>query len=83
MVILIEAEAYGLPFLTPYLNPTKDHGDIKKGVNFAFAGSSALDMEYFIRTGVKLPPSNMSLSVQLNWFKKLKPSLCKSKEGLS
>ncbi|GAU17305.1 hypothetical protein TSUD_110210 [Trifolium subterraneum] len=57
-----------------------DHGDIKKGVNFAFAGASALDMEYFIRTGVKPPPSNMSLSVQLDWFKKLKPSLCKSKE---
>ncbi|WJX74477.1 acetylajmaline esterase [Trifolium repens] len=80
LIIDFIAGAYGLPFLTPYLNPTKDHGDIKKGVNFAFAGSSALDMDYFIRTGVKLPPSNMSLSVQLNWFKKLKPSLCKSKE---
>ncbi|GAU21748.1 hypothetical protein TSUD_328730 [Trifolium subterraneum] len=77
------AEAYGLPFLTPYLNPTKDHGDIKKGVNFAFSGAGALDMKYFISSGVKPPSSNMSLSVQLDWLKKFKPSLCKSKEGFA
>ncbi|GAU17332.1 hypothetical protein TSUD_110490 [Trifolium subterraneum] len=80
LVIDFIAAAYGLPFLTPYLNPTKDHGDIKKGVNFAFAGAGALDMEYYIQNGLKPPASNVSLSVQLDWFKKLKPTLCKSKE---
>ncbi|KAK2424957.1 GDSL esterase/lipase [Trifolium repens] len=58
LIIDFIAEAYGLPFLTPYLNPTKDHGDIKKGVNFAFAGSSALDMEYFIPKKSAISTSN-------------------------
>lgn len=81
MVNLIEAEAYGLPFLPAYLNLTKDH-DIKKGVNFAFAGATAIDFEYFKLRGVQ-PATNYSLSVQLGWFKKFKPSLCKSKQGLT
>ncbi|KAJ1398795.1 SGNH hydrolase superfamily [Sesbania bispinosa] len=73
-------EAYGFPFLLAYLNLTKDQ-DIKKGVNFAFAGATALDFEYFIRNGVDKPATDKSLSLQLGWFKKIKPSICKSKEG--
>lgn len=80
MVISIVAEAYGLPFLPAYLNLTKDH-DAKKGVNFAYAGATALDIEYLMKSGAKMQGTNNSLSVQLGWFKKLKPSLCKSKEG--
>ncbi|XP_057450964.1 GDSL esterase/lipase At5g45910-like [Lotus japonicus] len=69
LIIDFIAEAYGLPFLPAYLNLTKDQ-DIKKGVNFAFAGATALP-------GVSM---DKSLSVQFGWFKKLKSSLCKSKE---
>ncbi|KAJ1401788.1 SGNH hydrolase superfamily [Sesbania bispinosa] len=79
LIIDFIAEAYGLPFLPAYLNLTKDQ-DIKKGVNFAFAGATALDFEYFIREGVDKPATDNSLSVQIGWFKKFKPSLCKSKE---
>ncbi|KAJ1401786.1 SGNH hydrolase superfamily [Sesbania bispinosa] len=79
LIIDFIAEAYGLPFLPAYLNLTKNQ-DIKKGVNFAFAGATALDFEYFIRKGVDKPATDNSLSVQIGWFKKFKPSLCKSKE---
>lgn len=53
--------------------------DIKKGVNFAVSGATALDVEYFKKRGGYQPTSDKSLSVQLDWFKKLKPSLCKRK----
>ncbi|KAJ1431714.1 SGNH hydrolase superfamily [Sesbania bispinosa] len=80
LIIDFIAEAYGLPFVPAYLNLTKDQ-DIKKGVNFAFAGATALDFEYFIRNGVDKPATDKSLSIQLGWFKTIKPSICKSKEG--
>ncbi|KAJ1440781.1 SGNH hydrolase superfamily [Sesbania bispinosa] len=79
LIIDFIAEAYGLPFLPAYLNLTKDQ-DIKKGVNFAFAGATALDFEYFIKNGVDKPATDKSLSIQLGWFKTIKPSICKSKE---
>ncbi|KAJ1384397.1 SGNH hydrolase superfamily [Sesbania bispinosa] len=79
LIIDFIAEAYGLPFLPAYLNLTKDQ-DIKKGVNFAFAGATALDFEYFIRNGVDKPATDKSLSIQLGWFKKIKPTICKSKK---
>lgn len=81
MIILIIAEAYGLPFLSAYLNISKDQ-DIKKGVNFAFAGATALDVEYYVQNGLPVPDTINSLKVQLGWFKKLKPTPCESKEGL-
>jgi hypothetical protein len=80
VAILIVAEAYGLPFLPALQNLTKDQ-DIKKGVNFAFAGSSALEYKFFTQHAIMPPATSNSLSVQLGWFKELKPSLCKSKEG--
>jgi hypothetical protein len=53
-----------------------------KGVNFAFAGATALDYNYFNKSGVNLPGTNNSLSVQLKMFRKFKHSLCKSKKGI-
>ncbi|WJX34460.1 acetylajmaline esterase [Trifolium repens] len=76
---ILTDEAYGLPFLTALQNLTRDQ-DIKKGVNFAFAGSSALEYKFFTQHAVTPPATSNSLSVQLSWFKELKPSLCKSKE---
>ncbi|WJX87629.1 acetylajmaline esterase [Trifolium repens] len=79
LIIDFIAEAYGLPFLSALKNLTKDQ-DIKKGVNFAFAGSSALEYKFFTQHAVMPPATSNSLSVQLGWFKELKSSLCKSKE---
>lgn len=83
MIISIVAEAYGLPFLPAFKNESKDH-DIKKGVNFAFAGATVLNVEYYVKNGLPLPDTNNSLSIQLGWFKNnIKPLLCKSKEGFT
>ncbi|XP_027338703.1 GDSL esterase/lipase At5g45910-like [Abrus precatorius] len=80
LVIDFIAEAYGLPYLPPYLAPTKGQ-NIHSGVNFAVAGATALDAKFFSREGLeKFLWTNDSLSIQLGWFKKLKPSLCTTKQ---
>ncbi|XP_004516452.1 GDSL esterase/lipase At5g45910-like [Cicer arietinum] len=79
LIIDFIAEAYGLPFLPAVKNLTKDQ-DIRKGVNFAVAGSTALEELFFTSHGVMVPATNNSLSVQLGWFKELKSSLCKNIE---
>ncbi|XP_020207573.1 GDSL esterase/lipase At5g45910 [Cajanus cajan] len=79
LIIDFIAEAYGLPMLPPYLNLTKGQ-DITQGVNFAYAGSTALDKDFFMQQMLELDAASYSLSTQLEWFKKLKPSLCKSEE---
>ncbi|KAL2335858.1 hypothetical protein Fmac_010304 [Flemingia macrophylla] len=79
LIIDFIAEAYGLPMLPAYLNIT-DGQDIKKGVNFAYAGSTAFDQNLLKQKLINVDAAAYSLSTQLDWFKKLKPSLCKSKE---
>ncbi|KAJ7968682.1 GDSL esterase/lipase [Quillaja saponaria] len=80
LIIDFIAEAYGLPYLPPYLEITKGQ-NIQHGVNFAVAGATAFDPEFFYQRKVgALLWTNDSLSVQLDWFKKLKPSLCTTKQ---
>lgn len=51
--------------------------DFSKGVNFAVAGGTALDLAYFLQNNItSVAPFNSSLSVQLEWFEQLKPRLC-------
>lgn len=77
------AEASGLPYLPPFLAIGKDqYYNFRQGVNFAVAGATALDAEVFYAQNVgQLLWTNDSLSVQLGWFKKLKPSLCSNRQG--
>ncbi|XP_062162707.1 GDSL esterase/lipase At5g45910-like [Alnus glutinosa] len=80
LVVDFIAEAFGLPYLPPYLS-IADGKDFRHGVNFAVAGATALDSQFFYERKIeKLLWTNDSLSVQLGWFKKLKPSLCTSKQ---
>ncbi|CAJ1975545.1 unnamed protein product [Sphenostylis stenocarpa] len=79
LIIDFIAQAYGLPMLPPYLNLTEGQ-DIKKGVNFAYAGSTALNKFFFEQKKMNVVGATYSLSTQFDWFKKLKPSLCGSKE---
>ncbi|KAJ1402139.1 SGNH hydrolase superfamily [Sesbania bispinosa] len=80
LVIDFIAEAYGLPYLPPYLNLTKGQ-NIHHGVNFAVAGATALDTEFFIKKGLgNFLWTKNSLNIQLGWFKNLKPSLCTTKQ---
>ncbi|KAL6992419.1 acetylajmaline esterase [Sarracenia purpurea var. burkii] len=80
LVIDFIAEAYGLPYLPPYLSLTEGQKS-QHGVNFAVAGATALDSEIFYDQGIgKILWTNDSLSVQLGWFKKLKSTLCNAKQ---
>ena len=71
------AQAFGLPLLQPYLQSRGK--DLRRGVNFAVGGATAMDPPFFQEIGAsdKLW-TNLSLSVQLGWFEQLKPSLCSS-----
>uniref|UniRef100_A0A0D9UAY7 Sinapine esterase n=2 Tax=Medicago truncatula TaxID=3880 RepID=A0A0D9UAY7_MEDTR len=80
LIIDFIAEAYGLPFLPAYKTLTKGQ-DVTKGVNFAFAGSTALNYNnYLNKSRILVPASNYSLGVQLKMFKEFRNSTCKSKK---
>ncbi|KAJ0986161.1 hypothetical protein J5N97_004517 [Dioscorea zingiberensis] len=74
------ANAVGLPFLAPYLPHYGDGRSFKKGVNFAVGGATALNDDFFDKKGIKLVAKNISLDVQLKWFKEFLPLMCSSKE---
>ncbi|KAL8154217.1 hypothetical protein V2J09_011977 [Rumex salicifolius] len=73
------ARALNLPLLDPYLQ--KD-GNFTHGVNFAVAGATALNSSFMASkkflSGLSLPASENSLSVQLGWFRTHLDSSCPS-----
>ncbi|CAM8898913.1 unnamed protein product [Rhodiola kirilowii] len=76
LIVDFLAEAYGLPFMPPYLNLSKPEDGLR-GTNFAVAGATALDKSFYIKLGIgSLLWTNESLATQVAWFQKLKPSLC-------
>ncbi|VAH43029.1 unnamed protein product [Triticum turgidum subsp. durum] len=79
LVLDFIAEALGLPFVPPYLDKG---GNFSAGVNFAVAGAPAVTLQYLQGQNLIVnPPINSSLYDQLVWFQKLKPSLCKGRQG--
>ncbi|KAL0897544.1 hypothetical protein Bca101_081505 [Brassica carinata] len=82
LIIDFIAEANGLPYVIPYLQSVRTNYsvDFSKGANFAVAGATANDLNFLKERGLSVPLlTNKTLDVQLDWFKKLKPSLCKTK----
>ncbi|CAA3000457.1 GDSL esterase/lipase At3g48460-like [Olea europaea var. sylvestris] len=59
------AEALSLPYLPPYRNKTADKSH---GVNFAYAGSTALTHSFFLSNNLTLNIIPVSLQTQLSWF---------------
>ncbi|KAG5561837.1 hypothetical protein RHGRI_004768 [Rhododendron griersonianum] len=83
LVIDFIAEEYGLPYVPPYLSLAKGE-KVQHGVNFAVAGATALDSRFFYEKGIgRIMWTNGSLSVQLEWFKNLKSTLCNTKQDCS
>lgn len=81
LVVDFLAEASGLPYLQPYLAlPPNGLDKFGHGVNFAVAGATALDAQFFLDKNISIAWTNETLSVQLAWFKKLKSSLCSTKQ---
>lgn len=84
MIIVNEtAEKYGLPYLPPYLPIAKIlKSKAKHGVNFAVAGATALDSKFYYDKGIGgILWTNDSLNTQLDWFKRVKSSVCTTKQG--
>ncbi|KAJ4959932.1 hypothetical protein NE237_019842 [Protea cynaroides] len=62
-----------LPLLNPYL---AKHANFTHGVNFAVAGSTALNSSFLAENHINSPVTNSSLSVQLSWLKSYLKSTC-------
>ncbi|XP_019199812.1 PREDICTED: acetylajmalan esterase-like [Ipomoea nil] len=68
------AGAVGLPLLNPYLDK---NASFTNGVNFAVAGSTALDIGFLAQKGVVIPNITVPLGAQINWLKTyLSSSIC-------
>ncbi|KAK1357483.1 GDSL-like Lipase/Acylhydrolase superfamily protein [Heracleum sosnowskyi] len=65
LVIDFVAELLSLPYLPPYLNATADKSS---GVNFAVAGSTAIEHEFFVKNNLTRDITPESLGTQLSWF---------------
>nr|GMD89501.1 GDSL esterase/lipase At1g28580-like [Ipomoea batatas] len=71
LIIDFIAQSLGLPFVRPYLSAEDDGGEesnFEKGVNFAVAGATALDISFFEERGIYNAMTNTSLGTQLDWF---------------
>ncbi|XP_050147563.1 GDSL esterase/lipase At5g45910-like [Malus sylvestris] len=82
LIVDFTAEVFRVPYLPPYLALNNgQHYNCDHGVNFAVAGATALSPEFFCQRNIGSSLwTNDSLSTQLGWFKKLKPSLCNTKQ---
>ena len=56
-----------LPYLPPYLG---HKGNAPHGVNFAVAGSTAINHAFFVRNNVNLAITPQSIQTQMIWFNK-------------
>ncbi|OMP05782.1 Lipase, GDSL [Corchorus olitorius] len=68
LVIDFVAQSLSLPFLPPY---RKSQGkDTAYGVNFAVAGSTAINHAFFVKNNLSLDITPESLQTQMIWFNK-------------
>lgn len=65
LVIDFVAEALSLPYLPPYRHY---RGNDTFGVNFAVAGSTAINHAFFVRNNLTLDATPQSIQTQLLWF---------------
>ncbi|KAF9587425.1 hypothetical protein IFM89_002606 [Coptis chinensis] len=68
----------GLPTPNPYLEPGEPAVSFNHGVNFAVAGSTALNTSVLLQNGILSPVTNSSLLVQLDWFLAHYQNLCET-----
>ncbi|XP_065873852.1 GDSL esterase/lipase At3g48460 [Euphorbia lathyris] len=66
LMIDFVAESLSLPFLPPYLHLKQ--GDEKHGVNFAVAGSTAINHGFFVMNNLSLAFTPQSIQTQILWF---------------
>ncbi|KAB5525089.1 hypothetical protein DKX38_022838 [Salix brachista] len=67
LVIDFVTETLLLPYLPPYLG---HKGNASHGVNFAVAGSTAINHAFFVKNNLTLDQTPQSIQTQLIWFNK-------------
>ncbi|XP_072961695.1 GDSL esterase/lipase At1g28570-like [Typha angustifolia] len=70
LIVDFLAEAFGLPFGTPYL-AAKSVKDFRHGANFAVGGATALSLNFFREKGMMATWTEYSLGTQIQWFKRV------------
>ncbi|XP_076933298.1 GDSL esterase/lipase At1g28580-like [Bidens hawaiensis] len=77
LIIDFIAESLGMPLIPPSEVIRKNSMiEIGQGVNFAVAGATALDSSFHEAHGVINQYTNVSLGIELEWFKSWLPSVC-------
>nr|GMC81624.1 GDSL esterase/lipase At1g28590-like [Ipomoea batatas] len=77
LIIDFIALSMGLPFVEPYFGgKTRGDRSFAKGVNFAVAGATAMDISFFTERGITNRCTNASLGTELEWFKQMMSSFC-------
>ncbi|KAL2473675.1 GDSL esterase/lipase [Forsythia ovata] len=79
LVVDFIAQSLGLPFLEPFIggkNANLSSRNFSKGVNFAVAGATALDISFLEKYGIFNSQTNVSLGTQLDWFKEFFATFC-------
>ncbi|KVH89493.1 Lipase, GDSL [Cynara cardunculus var. scolymus] len=82
LIVDFIAEEFSIPYLPPYLQIAESLKlKAEHGVNFAIAGATALDAKFFYDQGFgQILWTNDSLTTQLGWFKKVKSTMCTTKQ---
>ncbi|XP_009359493.1 GDSL esterase/lipase At3g48460 [Pyrus x bretschneideri] len=71
LVIDFVTESLSLPYLPPYrVVSSNASADSTHGVNFAVAGSTAIEHEFFVKNNLSLAITPQSILSQLLWFNK-------------
>ncbi|GAB4860527.1 hypothetical protein Ancab_035687 [Ancistrocladus abbreviatus] len=84
LIIDFVASSLSLPFLPPYLK-LRGGGQgaaADNGVNFAVAGSTAIEHEFFVKNNLSFDATPESILTQLSWFDEfLKGQGCEEEQG--
>ncbi|CAA0839349.1 GDSL-like Lipase/Acylhydrolase superfamily protein [Striga hermonthica] len=69
---------FGLPDIVPYLGMNKSAAASHQGVIFSTGGSPVLDLTFFLRRNIVIPPYALSLKQQLVLFREHLDYVCSS-----
>jgi phospholipase/lecithinase/hemolysin len=68
LIIDFLANSLSLPFVPPYLSR---NSDFSHGVNFAVAGSTAIEYEFYVKHNISIDIVPVSIMTELGWYDKL------------
>jgi phospholipase/lecithinase/hemolysin len=69
LVVDFLAETLALPtYLPPYLSSNSNSSTTAVGVNFAVAGATAIEHDFFARNNLSIDVTPQSIMTQLDWF---------------